>query len=842
MHIRTALFPLLCAMWFVAGCGESDPVTDSGVPAGDAGPGTHTVGDFTVVLSATSITVKRADGTVLLGGTSADGKAVKGLPALAGWRASKTRVTNLVGMFLFDEDAPPWTVPAKLTVVSSTGGKLILRAGMATVTLAQKSKGVLEVSWSADRAPAATNRFVQSFTCRDGEKFFGLGALVHGTQHRGEVVPAWTSEQGIGKLRRKTQSDGFPVKGDIHDSYLPVPFVLSSRGYGVLVQNSHRSLFHLCAGTSKRWAVEAWTGKLGYLLVDGPRLTEVLERLTAITGRPRLLPKWAMAPWIDIIHGQQKVLDGAKKLRKEKIPSSAIWTEDWIGGGSKSGGYHLNYQWSADTKLYPDLKKLASQLHSMGFRFLGYFNPFLEEGFDNYQEALARGYTIKDDKGKVVTFSGVFFQKTTLPDLSDPRVLAWLQSYLKKASDLGFDGWMADYAEWLPVNAKLSDGRSGHEAHNLYPLMWQKAHRKLLDSVHKDGDYVFFVRSGWAGTGGLAPVVWAGDQQTEFSGLDGMESVIPICVNLGMSGIPIATHDIGGYSTVFIKPRGKELFYRWTELAAFSPVMRTHHGASAGENWQWDQDAATLAFFAKYARLHVALFPYRYTLAREASEKGLPMMRHLALHWLVKDPSVADIKDQFLLGPSLLVAPVQADQARQRKVYLPGANSSWYHYFSGKKYAGGKTHTVAVELEQIPVFAPAGAIIPRFVTQADTLDVASDTSVVDIKEAEAGPLGLDLFLGAGGQLTQYDGASFTLTHTKLPGSSAPSFTVDGNKWPACAAGVTAACVKLEGSSASIFAGPAKALLVKGQDNGAELFELQIKGAPAARKYEIKVHW
>ena len=830
----------LAATWTLLtllGCSDPDPDSQ----------GPYKLGQFTVVVTEDTLSVERADGTVLLAGTRADGKpAATGLPGMAGWRASEVKVQNLFGMFLFDDQGPPWTTPNKISVVSSDSGKLTLKAGTATAELSVEKEGVLKVSWSAGAKGA--NRFVQSFACRPGEKYFGLGALVHGTEHRGEVVPAWTSEQGIGKIRRQTHADGYPLKGDIHDSYLPVPFVMSNRGFGLLVRNSHRSLFHLCAAASAsdRWAVETWDGKLEYLLVDGPELTTVLQRLTSITGRPRLLPKWAFAPWIDIIHGQQKVLDGAKKLRKEGIPSSAIWTEDWIGGESKSGGYHLNYQWTADTKLYPEIKKLASSLNGMGFRFLGYFNPFLEEGFDNYKEALARGYAIKDDKGKLVSFSGVFFKKTTLPDLTDPKVVQWLKGYLKQAADLGFDGWMADYAEWLPVEAKLSDGKSGHEAHNLYPLMWQKANRELLDSVHKDGDYVFFVRSGWAGTGGLAPVVWAGDQQTEFSGYDGMESVIPICVNLGMSGIPVATHDIGGYSTVNVKERGKELFYRWTELAAFSPVMRTHHGASADKNWQWDQDAATLAFFAKYARVHVALFPYRYTLAKEATDKGLPVMRHLALHF-GKDARVAAVKDQFMLGPNLLVAPVQKDKARSRQVYLPGlASGGWYHYFTGKRHAGAASHTVKADLEEVPVFAPAGAIIPLFLAKVDTLAEATDSTVVDIKKAEAGPLGLKVFLGADGKLTQYDGASFVLDHKKAVTSAPGGFKVDGKAWPACAAGSKKDCVETAttavGNTATLYLAAVKAFKITAEENGAELFSLEVKGAPAARDFVVTAHW
>jgi len=830
-HFRAPLI-LLYLLFAIAGCGEDG-----------AGQDLYTLGDFRVAVTGETIRVERADGTVLLDGAGAGSTdAARRLPGIVGWRKATDEVINIFGMFVFKEQNPtPFNSAATATVISSSPTKLTVRAGAATGTYEVVSQGVLRVSWNLDSSAAAANRFIQSFSCKAGDHFFGLGARVHGTDHRGEVIPAWTSEQGIGKVRRGTPMQGFPIQGDIHDAYLPVPFVMSQQGFGVLVENSQRSLFHLCPQEAPdRWALELQSPKLQYLLIDGPAPVTVLQRLTAITGRPRLPPKWAFAPWIDIIHGQQKVLDGAKVLRQNKVPSSAIWTEDWVGGEGKIGGYHLKYQWTADTTLYPDLKTTASTLHHQGFRFLGYFNPFLEEGYQPYKDALQKDYAVKDASSKVITFQGVFFKNTALPDLTKKVVTDWIKGHLKAALDLGFDGWMADYAEWLPLDARLSNGMKGEEAHNLYPLWWQRLHRELLDSVRKDGDYVFFPRSGWAGSGGLAPVVWAGDQQTEFGGYDGMASVIPLCVNLGMSGVPIVTHDIGGYSTVNVPARTRELFYRWTELGAFSPVMRTHHGASEDKNWQWDKDAATIAFFGKYAGYHVALFPYRYTLAQEAVDNGRPMMRHMALHFPA-DPRAVSIKDQYLLGPGLLVAPVQQDKATSRKVYLPGA-LPWWHYFSGKRYEGGKEHTVTAGLEQIPVFAAAGALIPVFLTQVDTLDRAQDKAVTDIDDAEDGPLGIKVFLGRDGALSMYDGLKVALDHVQSP-ASAPTLLVDGKSLPTCTVKGMKNCVEVGGSGATaVRLGAVKGFEISAGPKSAPLFALKASGAPKARDFVITFYW
>lgn len=803
----------------------------------------YQLGNLWVSVTPTSVRVLRSDGSVLLGGLPAEadpGASGQKIPGLLGWRNSKSKIEMSFGMFLLEEQAPPWIRAAGVTVISAGAGRLELSVAGATGVFETAGKGVMRVTWKVDRE--GPNRLVQSFSCKAGDRFFGLGALVHGTEHRGEVIPTWISEQGHGKVRRTPQNpkEGFPLWGDVHDTYLSVPFVLSSRGFGLLVEDGRRSVFHLCpADSADRWAVEVWRDTLRYLVIDGPQPVQVIERLTAITGRPRLPPKWAFAPWIDAVFGQQNVRDTARRLRKEGIPSSIIWTEDWVGGEDNGGHYRLKIDWSADTKLYPDLKQLSTELHGSGFRFLGYFSPFIEKGTLPWKEALDRGYAIKDADGKQITFSGIFFEDTTLPDLTDTRAVAWVQGYLKRALDLGLDGWMADFAEWLPVEARLADGRTGAEVHNLYPLLWQKTHSELLDSRRPDGDSLFFVRSGWSGTGGLAPVVWAGDQQTEFGGLDGMASVIPLCVNAGISGIPIMTHDIGGYSSVLVPNTTRELFFRWTALGAFSPIMRTHHGADAKKNWRWDRDAGTVTHFRNYARIHTSLFPYRYSLAREAARSGIPMVRHLVLHH-ASDPKVAAIKDQFLLGPDLLVAPVLEDKARNRQVYLPPG--VWFHYFTGARYDGGKEHSIAARLEEIPVFAPAGAIIPTFLASIDTLDRASDLAVADVDVAEKGPLGIRVYLGAGRDFSMYDGMRIRLVHHQTP-AGPPGLSVDGMSIPACQGGATDGCYQVAGSRAVTFHwGPTMSFRVSGKNGTSSLFSLEVKGAPRARRFAVTIRW
>jgi alpha-glucosidase (family GH31 glycosyl hydrolase) len=796
------------------------------------------LGQFAVEIGRASLRIKRRDGAVLLDSSSElTNKAP--LPMLVGWRNSAADIRMGFGMFLFEEiDTPPWAELSSLDVRMANEQRIELKSAAIEGMIELVNPRVLRVKWRI--LDPSINRVIQSFVCGTDERFFGTGARVHGTEHRGETIPAWVSEQGIGKIRRTKPGEGFPVKGDIHDTYLAVPFALSNRGFGLLVEDSRRSVFHFCkAEAPNRWAVEIWHNQLQYLVIDGSEPLEVVERLTEITGRPRLLPKWALAPWMDAVYGQDKVLARAKKFREHKIASSVIWSEDWVGFFEDARGFHLNYQWIADTSLYPDIKQLSAQLQAMGFKFFGYFNSFIEEGGPHWQEAHDKNYVIKDSEGKVIYFPGVFFKKTTLPDLTNPAVVKWIQGYMRDAIALGIHGWMADFGEWLPLEAKMYDGSDGMAAHNLYPVYWQKLNREIWDEQRPDGDYIFFARSGWTTTGGLTPVVWAGDQQTEFGNHDGLDSIIPIGVNAGISGIPIMTHDIAGYSSVGVPPSSKELFFRWTQLGAFSPIMRTHHGSSASQNWHWDSDPETIEMFRKYTLWHIALFPYRYAVAQFASKRGWPMMRHLYLHY-PQDQRVAQIKDQFMLGSCLLIAPIIQDQARKREVYLPAG--TWFHFFTGQKYQGAQTHTVEAKLDEIPVFAVAGAIIPIFLENIDTLAIATQPDISDIMQAESGTLGLYVYLGQDKSFGMYDGSSFELKHTQLP-TSTPMIVVDQKNWLTCTEQRTDDCVKTLGNNGlEVYLSKRDKFALTGSQDQTTLFKFEASNVPQARRFVVTIRW
>ncbi len=580
-------------------------------------------------------------------------------------------------------------------------------------------------------------------------------------------MPIWVSEQGIGKVDSDEPPGDWFFRGTRHSSYFPVPFFISSRGYGVQADTTRRSVFAMCSERSDSWRAEAWEGELSLQIVYGPSPLEVIRRRSEKIGRPPVPPAWAFAPWNDAVHGAAEVRRVAKVLRDNQIASSVIWTEDWAGGIQTGDNYNLTYDWAVDRTLYPDVEQMISELHAGGFKFLGYFNTFVEQDSDHFQEGIAKKYVIAKADGTPYTFEGVRFTQTTLVDLSNPAARDWMAAALSAALALGMDGWMADYAEWLPFDAKLASGADPEAAHNLYPVEWQKLNQRVLS---QSPEALTFVRSGFTGSPAIThQVVWGGDQTTDFDTGDGLPTVIPLALGLGIAGMPYFGSDIGGYFSGSGHPfLTEELFHRWSALAALTPIMRTHHGVAAGKNWTFDKDAATLAHYRRWASVHTQLYPYLLSAAEESTRTGAPILPALPLMFPPHAPPWP-IKDQFMLGPSLLVAPVVTQGTPSRKVYFPAGK--WLPAFATQNtapLAGPATLEVAAPVTELPVFAHAGSVLVLLPQNIETL-AHSTTGAADLDGAQTREI--LAFVGANGSADE-GSAHYTLSSSGPPDAAA----------------------------------------------------------------------
>jgi len=271
--------------------------------------------------------------------------------------------------------------------------------------------------------------------------------------------------------------------------------------------------------------------------------------------------------------------------------------------------------------------------------------------------------------------------------------------------EVGLSSWMADFGEYLPTDAVLHLGISAEKFHNQYPVVWSKTVFDAVVEAKKLGEIVFFTRSGYSHASKYTTRVWAGDQLVNWSMDNGLASIIPAGISLGICGIGYFHFDIGGYTTLDQFKRDKEVFMRWAEIAAFTMVMRTHEGNRPNDNWQFDSDDECLEHFGKMSRIHVHLKPYLKHLSREYREEGIPPIRACYLHY-ENDLTLHKIKYQYLFGKDLLVAPVIKPRRTEWKVYFP--SDIWVHIWSGKEYMKG-WGTVKAPLGEPPVFYRKGS-------------------------------------------------------------------------------------------------------------------------------------
>lgn len=610
-----------------------------------------------------------------------------------------------------DEVVDPLTVQS--VVVRGAGVRVEYASSTraATLVAAPVSEEVSEFELEVTGPPA--DSIAIGVRCDPQGTFHGFGEQYNATNQRGEAFELLVNEQGNGR-------DGGPGAsiGDEHTTYFPMPYYVDARGFGALFTTAHRVDVDLCASDEDIAWFEVVSGSaVRWQVFHGPTSMDVIRQLGDQVGRPSQPPAWAYNLWMAGQGGRDAVETERAALEAAGIPTAAFWVQDW--GGIRmnfDGGFGVQYIWDADEALYPSFSSMVSDFHAAGYKFLTYVNPFIvnpdsvaEE--DDPARFAARfnpmesmGLLLKNEMGD--TYIDIVVpnipQSDAHPDFSNPATLDFIADSLEDiVRTYDVDGWMADFGEWVPLASVPQDGSDSIVRRNTFPVDWHRASRQALESARPDGDWVSFARSGFTGVQGVAQIHWVGDQETNWGELDGFPTVVPAMLNLGLAGQPFVTHDIAGFARGD-GPSTKELFQRWTELGAFTPIMRTHDGADKVNNWRWSRDEETTAHFRRFAFVHCALMNDFMTLAAEAEMSGAPILRHLMLVF-PDDQETWNISDQFMIGDSLLVAPVLQEGATSRSVYFPAG--TWYDVWTGDAVEGGGRVTVDAPIGSPPVYS-----------------------------------------------------------------------------------------------------------------------------------------
>jgi len=551
------------------------------------------------------------------------------------------------------------------------------------------------------------NRTWLRLTATSEEAIFGCGEQFSELNLRGKNVPLWVSEQGVGRNKNEYVTflaDKYrKAGGDWYTTYYPQPTFTSSENYWCHVDDSNYMEFNFSQNSYHELYIRNIPAKI--ILSKASTALELLEDLTDYLGRQPKMPEWVYnGVWLGLQGGTEKVFAKLENAQKHGLKVAALWCQDWEGKRITDFGYRLFWNWKYHNEMYPNLPETIKELNQRGIKFLGYINQFLSTDTELYQEATKKGYIVKNQKGEDYLLYPEM--KGTALDLSNPETVEWIKNVIKEHMiGIGLSGWMCDFGEYLPTDAVLYSGESAESFHNKYPAQWARANREAVEEAGKADEVTFFTRAGYTGTGRYSFMMWAGDQMVDWSLDDGLASVIPAALSLGMCGFGLHHSDIGGYTSLFDVVRTKELFMRWAEMAAFTPVMRTHEGNRPGDNWQFDSDEETLLHFAKMVNIYTHLKPYMKDIVEENAQKGIPCMRMPYIHY-ENDKTLLNLKYQYLLGRDLMVAPVYEEGKTTQKVYLPA--DTWVNIWTGEEYGQG-TYEVAAPLGQIPVFYRKGS-------------------------------------------------------------------------------------------------------------------------------------
>jgi alpha-D-xyloside xylohydrolase len=580
----------------------------------------------------------------------------------------------------------------------------------------QLSEGVYELTGTA--ASVGNWRFALN-DAADG--YYGLGERFNELNHTHQII-------------RNGSQDNATGKGS--GTYKPIPFYMSTSGYGLWVDTTAEAIFDLNSASREDVSITVPAQKLRVVLIQGPEFPRILDRFTAMAGRSMLPPYWSFAPWIgrDYHRNDADVREDMEKSRSLGLPTSVILIDSPWATGYNS--YLFN------PKQFTDVPGLVKDLHGAGFKLVLWHTSWInnqtatphEQGFadkidvksSNYDEAAAHGYFVKNKDGG--PYQATWWKgQGSLIDFTNPAAKAWWQGQVGLAVKAGADGFKDDDAEGnFQGDARFADGTDPRLMRNRYAVQYNSAMEEVIQKqLHGNG--ILFIRSATVGNQNLA-MLWGGDNESNFSPEDGLPTVVTAGLGAGISGMALWTADLGGYLT----PKGPpdpRLFMRWTEYSAFSPAMELLSTSNRGP---WDYGDPALKNYRKYAVLFMSLFPYRYAAAQEAAKTGMPIMRALVLQYQ-DDKRARETKDEYLFGPDLLVAPV-IDENTSRPVYLPGGE--WIDYWSGKPVTGGDVVIADAPLDVLPLYARAGAILPKIPEDVMTLVPATESGNTSVKSLD----------------------------------------------------------------------------------------------------------
>ncbi|MGA4991802.1 alpha-xylosidase [Nonomuraea bangladeshensis] len=574
------------------------------------------------------------------------------------------------------------------TMAPGAPWELSFHAGGRTLTSSgHKSVGYFRLAADAQTDPGPVGKprtgpaayLAQQLSLGVGEVVYGLGERFGPLAKNGQTVEIWNADGG-------TSSE---------QAYKNVPFYLTNRGYGVLVNHPGHVSFEVGSEAVQRVQFSVEDESLEYLVIYGPEPKQILERYTALTGRPARLPAWSYGLWLSTSfttdYDERTVTSFIDGMAERDLPLSVFhfdcfWMREFNW---------CDFEW--DPRVFPDPEGMLARLRAKGLRVCVWINPYIAQRSPLFAEAAARGFLLRRPDGTVWQWD-LWQAGMGLVDFTNPDATAWFQSKLRALLDQGVDAFKTDFGERVPLDVAYFDGGDPERLHNLYTHLYNQAVFEVLEERRGRGEAVLFARSATAG-GQRMPVHWGGDTGSTY---ESMAETLRGGLSLAFSGFSFWSHDIGGFEGT----PDPGVFKRWVAFGLMSSHSRLHGSSSYRVPWAFDEEAVTVTRL--FTKLKLRLMPYLYQAGLRAHESGTPVMRPMAMEF-PGDRNAAHLDTQYMLGPDLLVAPVfTADGTVE--FYLP--EGTWTNYLTGERAEGGRWRTERHGFTSMPIYVREGAVLP----------------------------------------------------------------------------------------------------------------------------------
>lgn len=527
------------------------------------------------------------------------------------------------------------------------------------------------------------------FNLEEEEMLFGGGARALGMNRRGNRLELYNRAHY-----------GYEDRSELLNFTLPI--VISSQKYMLHFDNAPIGFLDLDSKKNNTLTYETISGRKTYQLIVGETWETMVGNYTLLTGRQPMPPRWALGNFSSRFgyHSQKEVLETIQKFKEENIPVDAVIL-DLYWFGKEMMGTMGNLEFERDS--FPDPKKMILSLKDQGVKTILVTEPFILTTSNRWEDAVKKEVLATNKKGKPFTYD-FYFGNTGLVDIFKPEARDWFWHIYKDLTNMGISGWWGDLGEPEVHPAELQHVTgSANEMHNIYGHSWAKM---IYEGYEQDfpGQRPFILmRAGAAGSQRYGLIPWSGDVNRSWGGL---QSQPEISLQMGLQGLAYMHSDLGGFAGDNLDDK---LYTRWLQYGVFQPVYRPH-AQEAVPSEPVFREPKTKALAKKAIELRYQLMPYNYNLAWENNQFGTPLMRPL----FFEEPDneeIYEITDTYLWGKDFLVSAVMTDSIAEKPVYFPGKDN-WFDFYSGKKYKGSTTHTIALKEDHIPTYVRGGAFIP----------------------------------------------------------------------------------------------------------------------------------